>query len=109
MTDFLQLAHDRYSCRAFTDKPVEAEKIDALVEAAIAAPTAVNKQPWHLWVVEDADAVLSNLEKTDIFPLADAAAKVARYTENLGDAVCSWQLRLLQIAVVDNLMNISFA
>ena len=60
-------------------------------------------------IIEDADAVLSDLEKTDIFPLADAAAKVARYTENLGDAVCSWQLRLLQIAVVDNLMNISFA
>lgn len=60
-------------------------------------------------ILEDADAVLSDLEKTDIFPLADAAAKVARYTENLGDAVCSWQLRLLQIAVVDNLMNISFA
>lgn len=60
-------------------------------------------------IIEDADTVLSNLEKTDIFPLADAAAKVARYTENLGDAVCSWQLRLLQIAVVDNLMNISFA
>lgn len=57
MTDFLQLAHDRYSCRAFSDKPVEAEKIDALVEAAIAAPTAVNKQPWHLWVVRDPDAV----------------------------------------------------
>lgn len=60
-------------------------------------------------IIEDADAVLSNLEKTDIFPLADAAANVARYTKNLGDAVCSWQLRLLQIAVVDNLMNISFA
>lgn len=60
-------------------------------------------------IIEDADAVLSDLEKTDIVPLADAAAKVARHTENLGDAVCSWQLRLLQIAVVDNLMNISFA
>ena len=29
MTDFLQLAHDRYSCRAFSDAPVEAEKIEA--------------------------------------------------------------------------------
>lgn len=60
-------------------------------------------------IIEDADAVLSDLEKTDIVPLADAAANVARYTKNLGDIVCSWQLRLLQIAVVDNLMNISFA
>lgn len=59
-------------------------------------------------IMEDADAVLSDLEKTDIVPLADAAANVARHTENIGDIVCSWQLRLLQIAVVDNLMNISF-
>ena len=57
MTDFLQLAHDRYSVRAFSDRPVEAEKIDALVDAAVAAPTAVNKQPWHLWVVESPEAV----------------------------------------------------
>lgn len=57
MTDFLQLAHDRYSCRAFTGRPVEAEKIDALIEAAVAAPTAVDKQPWHVWVVESPEAV----------------------------------------------------
>lgn len=57
MTGFLQLAHDRYSVRAFSDAPVEAEKIDALVEAAIAAPTAVDRQPWHPWVVESPEAV----------------------------------------------------
>lgn len=57
MTDFLQLAHDRYSCRSFSGRPVEAEKVDALVEAAVCAPTAVNRQPWHLWVVESPEAV----------------------------------------------------
>ena len=57
MTDFLQLAHDRYSCRAFSDAPVEAEKIEALLDAAVDAPTAVDKQPWHVWVVESPEAV----------------------------------------------------
>ncbi|OUO47274.1 nitroreductase [Olsenella sp. An285] len=57
MTDFLQLAHDRYSCRAFSDAPVEAEKIEALLDAAVDAPTAVDKQPWHIWVVESPEAV----------------------------------------------------
>lgn len=56
MTDFLSLARDRYSCRAFTEKPVEPEKIDALLEAAVAAPTAVDKQPWHAWVFETPEA-----------------------------------------------------
>lgn len=57
MTDFLQLAHDRYSCRAFSRRPVEREKIDALLEAAVAAPTAVDRQPWHAWVVETPESV----------------------------------------------------
>lgn len=57
MASFLELAHNRYSCRSFSERPVEPEKIDALIEAAIAAPTAVDKQPWHLWVVESSEAV----------------------------------------------------
>lgn len=57
MEDFLSLAHERYSCRSFSDKPVEDEKIDALLEAAIAAPSAVNKQPWHAWVIKDPQLV----------------------------------------------------
>ena len=57
MTSFLELARSRYSCRAFTDQPVETEKIEALLDAAVAAPTAVDKQPWHAWVVESPNAV----------------------------------------------------
>ncbi len=66
MTDFLSLAHERYSCRAFTDQPVEAEKVDALLEAARVAPTAVNKQPWHAWVVAD-PAALEKINATTRF------------------------------------------
>ena len=57
MTDFLELVRDRYSCRAFTDRPVEPEKVDALLAAAVAAPTAVDRQPWRAWVVESPEAV----------------------------------------------------
>lgn len=57
MTDFLQLAHERYSCRAFTDRPVEPEKVERILEAAVAAPTAVNRQPWHAWVIESPEAL----------------------------------------------------
>ena len=38
--DFLKLAQERYSCRKFEDKPVEDEKIDALLQAAQLAPSA---------------------------------------------------------------------
>lgn len=43
----------RKSVRAFTPKPVEKEKVDLLLKAAMAAPTAVNKQPWAFVVVDD--------------------------------------------------------
>ena len=64
MTDFLALAQERYSCRKFSDKPVESEKIEQVLAAAVCAPTAVNKQPWHAWVVTDADAVARINETT---------------------------------------------
>lgn len=47
MSLFLDLARARYSCRSFSEKPVERAKIDAIVQAGICAPTCVNRQPWH--------------------------------------------------------------
>ena len=43
----------RTSIRQFKNQPVEQEKIDILLKAAMAAPTAVNLQPWHFIVIDD--------------------------------------------------------
>lgn len=43
----------RTSVRSFQDKAVEQEKIEKLLRAGMAAPSAVNKQPWHFVVVTD--------------------------------------------------------
>ena len=56
MDSFLQLARDRYSCRKFSDKPVEKEKLDQIIEAALISPTAVNYQPEHLFILHGDDA-----------------------------------------------------
>ena len=48
------------SIRKFKQQAVEAEKVEAMLRAAMAAPTAVNKQPWHFVVVTDKQ-VLSEL------------------------------------------------
>ncbi len=45
---------NRKSVRSYTSRPVEKEKIDTLLKAAMAAPTAVNKQPWTFIVINDA-------------------------------------------------------
>jgi nitroreductase len=50
---FLDLVHERFSCRKFDSKPVEQEKIDKIIDAAMAAPTACNMQPFKVWIMND--------------------------------------------------------
>ena len=62
----------RTSIRDYEARPVEKEKIEKLLRAGMAAPTAVNKQPWHFIVVTDKD----QLEKlAEANPNAGMAAK----------------------------------
>lgn len=42
----------RTSIRDYEARPVEKEKIEKMLRAAMAAPTAMNKQPWHFVVVD---------------------------------------------------------
>ena len=55
--DFLELAKKRYSCRSISDKPVEDEKIEKILKAGMLAPTAVNFQPFKIWVVKSKEGV----------------------------------------------------
>ena len=43
----------RSSVRKYTSQKVEQDKIDKLLRAGLAAPTAGNKQPWELMVITD--------------------------------------------------------
>ena len=43
----------RTSVRSYQDKPVEDSKIEKLLRAGMAAPSAVNIQPWHFIVVKN--------------------------------------------------------
>ena len=43
----------RTSVRSYTNQPIEQEKIELLLRAAMAAPSACNKQPWHFVVIND--------------------------------------------------------
>ena len=55
--EFNTVLQRRYSCRAFSPTPVEQEKVDRILEAGRIAPTAVNKQPVHLWAISDPDTL----------------------------------------------------
>lgn len=49
--DFFDLIKKRYSVRAYKPAPVEKEKLEKVLEAAILAPTAANRQPFELLVI----------------------------------------------------------
>lgn len=60
--DFIKLAKNRYSVRKFSDKKVEQEKINLILEAGRLAPTAVNKQPQRILVINEID-ILDRLKE----------------------------------------------
>jgi len=49
--NFLEIATARQSCRSYDEnRPVEQEKLDAILEAGRLAPSACNGQPYHITV-----------------------------------------------------------
>ncbi len=66
--NFLDIAQRRQSCRSYdSTKPVEEEKLNAILESARLAPSACNGQPYHITVC-----------RTDI------AKQVAKATTGMG-------------------------
>ena len=51
--DFLKLAQSRRSIRRFKDTDVTREQLTRLIEAAQAAPSAGNCQPWHFYIIKN--------------------------------------------------------
>ena len=54
---FMDLAKNRYSCRAFTAQAVEPEKLAQVLEAGRLSPTAINAQPVTVKVIKSPEAL----------------------------------------------------
>ena len=69
--------YHRVSIRKYQDKPVEQEKIEAILRAAMQAPSAANQQPWEFYVVTDKKKLLE-LSQTSPYAgmTADAPAAI---------------------------------
>jgi len=50
---FEELLSVRQSVRRYTDKPVERDKLDKIIEAVHLSPSACNSQPWKLIIVDE--------------------------------------------------------
>ena len=60
----MEAIYARRSIRRYKEKPVEIEKLEKLLEAAMAAPSAMNIKPWEFVVVtnpETMDEIRSSL------------------------------------------------
>lgn len=55
--NFLDLAKHRCTIRSFIEQPIEKEKLDYILEAGRVAPTACNKQPQRIIVVQKSDNI----------------------------------------------------
>ena len=59
MTETLDVIARRFACRAYTDQPVPHDLLRQVAEAGLHAPSAFNRQPWRLVIVDDKSTVAS--------------------------------------------------
>ena len=60
--DFKEVVKNRYSCKKYSDRVIEKEKLDAILEAGRLAPTAKNLQEQHIYVVQNKE-ILEDIDK----------------------------------------------
>ena len=74
-SETIEVIARRYACRAYQDTPVPTEILQAVAEAGVRAPSAVNRQPWRLVVITD-KSVLDQIGRVGLENLKskDAAA-----------------------------------
>ena len=67
----MDIIFQRRSVRRFQERPVEPEKLEQILRAAMAAPSAGNQQPWEFFVVRDREKLAALAQ---VSPYAGPAA-----------------------------------
>jgi len=73
--DALETIFTRRSIRQFTDQPISDDAINQILKAAMSAPSAIGKQPWHFIVIKDKD-LLSKIPVAHPHAQASASANL---------------------------------
>jgi len=96
--DAFTVIHSRKSVRNFTGQAVGKDVLDKILKAGMAAPTAVNKQPWSFVVVTDRktlDDLKDGLPHTKMLDKAGAAIVVCAIPEKAYE-------KKVEFAVIDS-------
>jgi len=86
MNDVIKAIMERYSCRDFTGAPLTVEQVETLAKAALAAPSAMNLQPWHVIVITD-KAMLDEYDDDCMSILKDQNNEIYRRMSERGGKV----------------------
>jgi len=83
--DFLELVRSRKSIRSYKPNTVEKEKLDRILEAGRLAPSACNKQPWRLFVIDSPEGIarMKPVYDRDWFVSAPVILVVCRDNRNV--------------------------
>lgn len=79
--EFKNVIKDRYSCKKYSEKQVEKEKLDAILEAGRLAPTAKNLQEQHIYVVQS-EACLAKIDAVTPCRYGAPAVLVVAFDKN---------------------------
>lgn len=85
----LDVIMSRTSIRSFTGEPVSKDQLETILKAGMAAPTAMNGQPWRFVVVTDKDkdkmaSVFGAGPRSEMFSTAGAVIVVCGQTTSMG-------------------------
>ncbi len=84
----LDVIHERVSIREYRDRPVPRELLETIVKAGMAAPSAMNKQPWQFIVIDDKEtlqALGNDIKTSQMVVNAPAAILVCGDMEKAGE------------------------
>ena len=81
MKSYYDCINDRFSCRSFTGDKLKTEEVGAILEAARLAPTACNKMPERIVVVEN-ETLIEKLGEATRYTFNAKTIFVVCYDEN---------------------------
>ena len=79
--EFKDVVNKRFSCKKYSGKPIEPEKLEAILMAGRRAPTAKNLQEQHIYVAQSAEA-LARIDKATPCRYGAPVVLVVAYDKN---------------------------
>ncbi|AEW00308.1 hypothetical protein A4D02_23555 [Niastella koreensis] len=88
--DVLKVIYERRAVRRYKDKPVDRALIEQVLDAGRMAPSALNNQPWHFYILTDRQMIdrfskeitrtaLKGVMKSGVLKLTKAAAGLLHF------------------------------